>query len=219
MSKLFPQTQLKKPDDACELWLLRHAETVAAVAGKPFPLSGGHGDPELSELGLKQAEQLAERLKDIPFDALYVTSLQRTVQTILPFATMREMKMIVEPELREVYLGDWEAGLFREKVYNNDPLLLEAMRQQRWDVIPGAESNEALEERVMGALRRISNAHPSQRVLIVTHGGVIGTIISYATGAQPFAFMGPHNASISRVFIKDEWMRVRGFNDYAHLES
>jgi 2,3-bisphosphoglycerate-dependent phosphoglycerate mutase len=47
---------------------------------------------------------------------------------------------------------------------------------------------------------------------------VIGEALAQASGAEPFAFIGPNNASISQMFVTpDKWV-VRRFNDASHLE-
>ena len=91
------------------------------------------------------------------------------------------------------------------------------MRQERWDVIPGAERQEAFAARVAGAVERIAAAHPDERVVAFVHGGVIGQIMSHATGAGGFAFAGADNGSIHRVVVTAERWHVRSFNDTAHL--
>ena len=91
--------------------------------------------------------------------------------------------------------------------------------EQRWDVIPGAESPESLRARVRGALERIVAAHPDERVVVVTHGGVIAEIMAQvADTRRPFAFLGCDNASISQVVaFAGRWI-LRRFNDTAHLD-
>ena len=66
----------------------------------------------------------------------------------------------------------------------------------------------------------ISTAHPDQRVVVVSHGGVIGELVRAACdGGRPFAFVGADNGSISHlVATGDRWI-VRRFNDTAHLED
>ena len=49
---------------------------------------------------------------------------------------------VVDADLREVYLGEWEGGLLRQKAVDRDPLFDEVLREQRWDVVPGAESRK-----------------------------------------------------------------------------
>ncbi len=185
---------------------------------KPFPLMGGHADPELSENGREQAERLAERLARQPIDAIYVTSLRRTAQTAAPLAKRLGLAPRVEPDLREVHLGEWEAGRFRKMVADNHPIAQRMWAEERWDVIPGAEPADAFAARTGGAIRRIAAAHPDQRVAVVVHGGVIAVLLAMATRSRPFAFLGADNASISRLVITPERWILRVYNDTGHLE-
>jgi probable phosphoglycerate mutase len=157
------------------------------------------------------------RLAQEPFDALYVSTLQRTVQTAAPLVARSGMTPIVDADLREVFLGDWEGGLLRLKAADDDPMFLEVMAEQRWDVIPGAESREVFGGRLRDAVERIVAAHPGGRVVVFSHGAAIGEILAQATASSPFAFVGPDNASISRLVVTpDRWI-IRGYNDTAHL--
>jgi len=213
----YRQQPLLPPDGALDLLLVRHGQSQAYVEGTPFPLAGGHGDPPLSPDGHEQARRLGDRLAKAGLDAIYVTTLVRTAQTAAPLAERLGMTPLVEAGLREVYLGEWESGLFRKKVADGDPVALRAFEQERWDVIPGAEPAAALAARVAAAVGRLAAAHPGQRVAAFTHGGVICQALAHASGSRPFAFLGADNASISRLFVAgDRWM-VRGFNDTAHL--
>jgi probable phosphoglycerate mutase len=203
---------------AVDIMLIRHGESQAYTPGTPFPLAGGHGDPPLAPQGHEQAKLLAERLAGTRIDAIYVTSLRRTAQTAAPLAERLGLTPLVEPDLREVHLGDWEAGEYRQRVAERDPLVREAFARERWDVIPGAEAPAVFGARVRGAIERIAAAHHDQQVAVFAHGGVIGEVLAQASGSRPFAFLSADNASISRIVITDERWFVRGFNDTAHLE-
>jgi len=54
---------------------------------------------------------------------------------------------------------------------------------------------------------------------VFSHGAAIGEILAQATGSTPFAFVGPDNASISKLVVAPERWIVRGYNDTAHLEG
>ena len=125
----------------------------------------------------------------------------------------------VERDLREVHLGEWEGGVYRQKVIEGDPLGVRILAEQRWDVIPGAEAAEDFARRVRGAVERIAAAHPDQRVAVFAHGGTIGEILHQATGSQPFAFMGADNASISHVVVSGDHWILRRYNDTSHLSA
>ncbi len=216
----YRQTRFQRPPGSTELLLVRHGESEAMVIGRPFPLVDGHGDPELAPLGRQQAERLADRLTGHPIDAIYVSTLRRTHQTAAPLATRLGIEPVVERDLREVYLGEWEGELYRKHMAEGHPLALKVISEQRWDAIPGAEAPASITTRVRGALDRIVAAHPDQCVVLVSHGGIIGEILAQVTQAgRPFAFLGASNASISQVVAFNGRWILRRFNDTAHLAA
>lgn len=219
MTEGFRQHSYQPPAGATEIILVRHGESRAATKENPFPLVDGHGDPELHPNGEHQAIAVGERLKDEDIKAIYVTSLQRTVQTAAPLAGHLGLATKVEADLREVCLGEWEGGVLRMKAAAGDPLFVQMQAEERWDVIPGAESWDTLNARITAGLTRIYQAHPDQKVVAVVHGGVIGHILAHATGASPFAFNGADNGSISRIVMHDQGIKVRSFNDNLHVQS
>ncbi len=203
---------------AADILLIRHGESQPYTPGIPFPTADGHGDPPLAPEGHEQAKLLADRLASAGIDAIYVTSLCRTAQTAAPLAGRLGLVPVVEPDLREVHLGEWEAGEYRQRVAERDPLVLEVFAQERWDLIPGAEASAAFSARVRAAIERLAGAHHDQRLAVFTHGGVIAETLAQASGSRPFAFLTADNASISRLIVTDERWIVRLFNDTAHLE-
>src|SRR3954452_4028621 len=133
---------------AAELLLVRHGESAAAVEGESFPLVDGQGDPPLHDEGHRQAQLVADRLEHENVTAIYVSTLQRTAQTAAPLASRLGITPVVEADIREVHLGDWEGGVFRKHVLEGHPLALKMRAEQRWDVIPGAEPADAFRERL-----------------------------------------------------------------------
>jgi len=214
----YPQVRFTPPQGSTELILVRHGQSVPARPGQPFPLVDGQGDPELSEEGREQAEQVARRLATESIEAIYVTPLRRTAETAAPLARLLGLAPEVEPGLREVHLGEWEGGIYRQRLAERHPLARRLFEEQRWDVIPGAEPNEDFAARVRQAVTRVAVAHAGQRVAVFTHGGTIGQILSQASGSRPFAFLGSDNGSISHIVVADGRWIVRRYNDTAHLE-
>jgi probable phosphoglycerate mutase len=215
----FSQVPYEGPPGSTELYLVRHGASADAVEGEEFELVGGHGDPPLSDIGRQQAELVGERLAKLPFDALYVTNLRRTAETAAPLVRLTGMTPIVEPDLREVRLGEWEGGLFRQKVADADPVAVRMLSEERWDVVPGAESTAEFTSRIHAGIERIAAAHPSGRVVVFSHGAAIGEVLAHATGSRPFAFLMSDNTAIARLVITPERWILRGFNDTAHLAS
>lgn len=217
MSNEARQHRFKPAPGACDMLLIRHGETQAAKRGEMFPMVDGQGDPALRLEGEAQALAVGERLKREAIAAIYVTTMRRTHQTAAPLAEALGITPKVEADLREVFLGDWDGGEFRFRAAENDPAILRAREKECWGELPGAETFEALQTRVVRGLRRIAAAHPDQLVAVVVHGGVVGAALSAATGSRNFGFNGADNGSISRVVIHGEQMILRGFNDVAHL--
>jgi len=215
----FVQRRYEVPPGATDLLLVRHGASASYVDGNPFDLVDGHGDPPLSANGVAQAELVCARLAATGVDAIYVSTLRRTAQTAAPLAAALALIPRVEADIREVHLGEWEGGSFRKHVADGHPIAVRMAAEERWDVIPGAESSDALAGRVRAAIERIAAAHPGRRVAAFTHGGVIGQALALASGSRPFAFLGAENTSISRLVIVGERWIVRGFNDTAHLDS
>lgn len=216
------QHRFTPPPGATTIFLVRHGESAPERADRPFPLRDGHSDPPLAPTGELQARRVGERLaveheSGSTIDAVYVTPLQRTLQTATPLLGRIGVRPEVTADLREVFLGEWEQQ-FRARVAARDPVAVEMFTSERWDVIPGAEPAEAFATRTRRGIESIATAHPDRRVVAVVHGGVIGQVLAMATGSSPFAFVGADNASISElVIVPGERWRLRRFNDVAHL--
>ena len=204
----------------------------------------GHGDPALAPEGEAQAALVAERLAGEPLSGLFVTTLKRTAQTAAPLAARLGLEPVVIADLREVRLGEWEGGEFRIRAAEGDPIALQAVAEERWDVIPGAETMEsfavrvravaeerwdvipgaetmaAFGQRVRAGLEAVVAAAGPGVAVAVVHGGVIGELCRQATGSRPFAFVHSDNASLSRLVVLHGggWL-LRSFNDTAHLRA
>ena len=155
--KEYRQARFERPRGATEILLVRHGESQRARPGHMFPMKDGHGDPELAEEGRLQAQLLGERLRHLPIDAVYVTKLRRTSETAAPLCRHLNISPIVEPNLHEVGLGEWEGGVFRIKVAENDPLVFKMLEKQRWDIVPGAEPENVFHERIQKGIARYSS--------------------------------------------------------------
>ncbi len=213
----YRQYRFTPPPGASDILLVRHGESQPAKLDEPFTLVDGQADPPLDPRGHDEAERVAGRLAGQRLGAIYVTTLRRTVETAAPLAERLGLTPRVEPALREVHLGEWEGAEFRARVQAQDPIVRAMFAEERWDLIPGAESNEALVARLRAGIGRIAATHADERVAVFTHGGVIATLATLATGARPFAFLGADNGSITHLVVDDDRWILRRFNDTGHL--
>jgi broad specificity phosphatase PhoE len=145
--------------------LARHGETDWNREGR----FQGWADPPLNELGRAQARDLAARLADDPFDAVYSSDLRRAHETALIVAEPHRVPVVADRGLREVDVGSW-SGLTRAEIDERFP------GHERHD----GETRDAHSIRVVAALERIAHAHPGERVLVVSHGGSLGALRRHA---------------------------------------
>lgn len=204
------------PSDAfrTELLLIRHGQSAAVVPGAP-----GSSDPPLSELGRDQAAALADRLAPRRIDAVYASNLARSVETAEPIAAGRGAAIIRDRDLREVDLGQWSNGGYRQRAAANDPEFLRFVAAGRWDLIPGSEGDGPFRHRVMTAVHRLASAHVEQSVAVVCHGGVVNAVLAEILGIERSTFTPVENTSVTIVRFdaaSDRWLVVT-LNDAAHL--
>jgi probable phosphoglycerate mutase len=213
----YRQFRFSAPAGATDILLIRHGESMPARLDAPAPVADGQADPDLDGRGIDEAERVAARLASEEVSAIYVSSLRRTAQTAAPLAARLGIEPRVDPDLREVHLGEWEGATFRIRIAERDPLAMQMFQEQRWDMIPGAEAFDALLKRIRHSIERIAAAHVDQRVVVFSHGGVIAMILHMATQCAPFAFLGADNGSITHLVVTPEHWVVRRFNDTGHL--
>src|SRR3954447_10391944 len=219
MPETYHQRQFALPPGATEVILVRHGASAPAVPGEPLPLPDGHGDPPLAPEGAAQAEASAERLAGEGVSGIFGTPLQRTHATAAPLSERTGLPAAVVPDLREVSLGEWEGGEFRIRMAEGDPIAIQAVAQESWEVIPGAETMASLAQRVRAGIEAVvALAGAGARVAAIVHGGVIGEACRQATGSRPFAFVHSDNGSLTRLIVLPDggWL-LRSFNDTAHL--
>lgn len=204
-----------REDIVTEIFLVRHGQTVSNVQGR----IQGHSDSPLSEQGKKEVERLASRLKDLTFSALWSSDLGRAMATSEILAKSLDLPIQPQLKLREVSFGEVE-GMTWEEVRDLHGKLNEAWYQHHADVrMPGGESREEVTYRVVGLLESWAVEHAGQRILAVTHGGVLACIFSWLLqiprGVRPLCAVD--NAAISILQHKNERWKIKTWNDGWHL--
>jgi probable phosphoglycerate mutase len=160
------------------MMLVRHGATPNNVEAR----FTGQTDVPMSPLGERQAEAVARRLAASSFDLIVSSDLSRAQGTASRIAAGRACELRLDPELREVSLGAWE-GLRVTEVEARSRDELRAWRSEAADFAPPeGESLAGFSRRVARALRRWADPRWGDRVLLVTHGGVIGIALCLALG-------------------------------------
>ena len=149
------------------LYITRHGETDYNVKN----LVCGISDARLTEKGIEQAKKLAVSLQSVNYRYLYVSPLQRAVDTA-NLANVRQLEMIVEPRIIEINFGKYEGINRKDEGFLNNKHNL-AFRY------PGCESFIELCKRVYEFLDEIKNQAVDNDVLLVCHGAVCRAVHSY----------------------------------------
>jgi 2,3-bisphosphoglycerate-dependent phosphoglycerate mutase len=214
MANPVPQPALFAPTAfPTELLLVRHGQSAAIVPGTPE----SH-DPPLSELGASQAAKLAERLAPKQLDAVYASDTARASATAAVLAEPRGLQVVIRTDLREVDLGEWSGGGFRQRAAAGDPAFIAFAEAGRWDLVPGSEGDERLRARATGAVDEIAATHPGGTIAIVCHGGFINAYLTATLGIERSLCFAIDNTSVTIVRAGDGGRRmVITVNDCNHL--
>lgn len=212
------QRALTAPEGAHEVLLVRHgACDPPAVDG----LIGGRSDPSLNERGRGEAAAVTARLRDLPVAAVFATPLRRTSETGAGLASAHGLEPRVLDDLVEVYLGEWEGHGIAERGARGDAELARVLREQRWELIPGAEPAAVFAERVRRGVEQVADAGGEGSVAVAfTHSAVIAEFCRQVTGSEPFAFLHNSNGSVTRLFrLPDRRWVLVSFNESEHLQG
>jgi probable phosphoglycerate mutase len=214
MSEPVPQPGLLATEAfPTEVLLIRHGRSADVIPGAPDSF-----DPPLHEQGLLQVTALAERLDGKHLDAVYSSDLARAVQTATPLAQPRGLSVVTRTDLREVHLGDWEGGEFRRRAAALDPDFIRFAEAGRWDAIPGAERDEDLRARTLGAVQELAATHAGGNIAVVCHGGVINAVLAELLRIERSTFTVVENTGITVIrFAADGRALVVTTNDTHHL--
>jgi probable phosphoglycerate mutase len=198
-----------------EFLVIRHGETAWNAQTR----IQGHLDSPLNEEGLAQALLVGERLQREQFSTLYCSDLGRALQTVQPIADRTGHDIVREPRLRERHLGVFQGltGAECEARYAQDYARFKSRDPDH--VVPGGESIRQLFERVSSIFRDLAARHPDERVVVVTHGGVLDALHRFAGNVpleQARAF-SIYNASLNIIVCEDERWSIARWGDITHL--
>ena len=161
-----------------EFLLVRHGET----AWNRELRFQGQRDIPLNDMGWEQARRVAVRLGGEAADVLLSSDLLRARETAQPTGDAKALALVLEPDLREQSFGLVE-GLTAHEIRAQHPEVL--AHWARFDAdyqIPHGESVRQFSARVLGAMQRLAQQHVGQRLIVVTHGGVLDMIYRSAKG-------------------------------------
>lgn len=154
--------------------LLRHGETELGGGLR------GSLDDALTARGWQQMQDaVAERG---PWDRIISSPLQRCRLFAEALAARRQLPLSLEPGLQELHFGDWEGRSAAELMQTDERGLGLFWSDPYGFTPPNGEPVLEFSTRVLGAVARLHQAWPGQRLLVVSHGGVMRLLLARARG-------------------------------------
>ena len=199
-----------------KIYLIRHAE----AEGNLYRRIHGQYDSLVTPRGYRQIEALAERFRDVKIDALYASDLRRTQITAGAILKYHDLKLNIDPRLKEVSMGIWEDETWGTVVaedpeqffyFSNDP--------EKWN-IPGGESFLHLRERITEAVLDLAARHDGQTIACVSHGMAIRAFISGVLGVpseEICKVQHGDNTCVALLEVENGRVEIEYYNDNSHL--
>lgn len=200
------------------LYITRHGETEWNTEKR----MQGWSDSNLTKKGKEHAVLLGSRLKEVQFEAIYSSPSNRAEMTASLIKGDREIPMIFDERLREIYMGIWEGKTFSYIKDNhpdefhsfwNTPHLYESM---------GGENFNELINRILTCLGTIQGKHESGNILIVTHSVVIKALLAHFKKLPLEKLWDPpfiHDTSLTVIELLEKGSKIVMEGDLLHRET
>lgn len=206
-----------------DLIFIRHGEKFEGTE-KYYNTEKKYPDAPLTELGIKQAEALGQRLSTKKVDKVYCSDLLRTVQTAEIINKYIKSSIVIREELREIHMGRFHLQN-EDMIKAENPYFWNLWSSRLYDIpYMEGESGNDVRLRVLKVIDEIISLD-YDRVLLVTHGGVIRVMVSHFLGLSMEKRLRigmppePCGMTIVRYQKEDKEFYVHTVNDAAHIEG
>ena len=200
-----------------KIYLIRHGQTEHNDKGI---VQGRYINSTLSALGYKQAYAFYSAYKDVPFQKIYTSTLQRSIQTVQQFIDLG-LPHEKLPGLDEICWGDSE-GLHADGENN----------KRYWDIIGtwkqgnleprlnGGENPIDLQKRQQVALNHIAS-QPEDLVLVCMHGRALKIMLAWITGLHMKEMDSFDHDNLSLYILEysnNQWA-IQTHDERSHLQN
>ena len=154
-----------------KIYVTRHGQTDWNVQGK----TQGRTDIELNEVGIEQAKQTKEELKNVDIDLIICSPLKRARKTAEIINETKKVPIIFDKGIEERGFGEFEGKIGKEiqdEIWNSEILDNYNLNKQ----YKGVETIQDLCNRVWNLIDELKEDYTEKNILIVTHGGVTRAI-------------------------------------------
>ena len=177
-----------------KIYLIRHGETTGDLENR----YGGDYDDSLTEEGLKQAEQLAEELKDLGIEEIYSSPLTRARLTTSKLCDKHRCKVVTLPGVKERNFYGILTGMTKEEAFQKHADIVHLL-EDRNNTLPGGDSYGDFSSRVEEAWDQITDP-TYETAAVVKNAGPIRCIFRDILGKGELGKIG----DCSYVYLSDE---------------
>lgn len=199
-----------------ELYIVRHGQTIWNTEKR----MQGRKNSSLTEKGIRQANALAEKIKNIDFNVIYSSPLGRAMRTAEILRAQKNIPIIKDDRLMEIDLGDWE-GLDQEEIKAKNPKELHNFWTNPKIYKPdNGEKFDEVKVRTVSFIKDIMNKCEGEQVLIVTHTITLKTMMAYFENRPLDKFWDSpyvYQTSLSKVNINKGKFEIVLYADHSHL--
>ncbi len=217
MNDVYSSRMKPRIDSPTEFILARHGETEWNTRG----VMQGHLDSPLTPTGIEQAHILGRRIARIQPDHIYSSDLGRAHGTAQIIAHYYPKPIHLDAGLREKNVGIFQGYDWQTIKQTFSDTYRDFSEADPDYAIPDGESYNQFIQRVVATLEQIAARHPGERILIVSHGGIVSALFRHILGiplSAPRRYR-LKNTSITRIVIENgEWF-IDTFGDTSHLEG
>ena len=199
-----------------EIILARHGETAWNVE----EIFRGRIDVELNETGLKQAELLAEYLREKEIEAVYSSPLRRALNTAQAVGDIHQLKVETVHGLIDMDFGEWQGLSVREVEERYKECYTDWINRPEKVKIPGGENLDDVRERATDVIDHLVEKH-KRTVFIVSHRVVNKVLICALLGLDNSHFWNIRQDTcgiIIFIYENGRYILTR-HNDTSHLKS
>jgi broad specificity phosphatase PhoE len=203
------QQLIERSDVRGAAMLMRHGETDWNREGRVM----GRNPIELNERGRGQVEAAARLVQSIRPDLIVTSPLVRARQSAeIMSVGLGGVQIVEEAGIAEVLYGRWEGMVYHDLIA--DPYYAEYRKSPIEKPTPGGETIPQVQARGVGAVTRVLSANPDRRILFVSHGDIIRTVLCHFMRLELpfFNRLRIDNASISTVQVSGKFAELKFLN-------
>ncbi len=199
-----------------KIYFIRHGETEY----NRLNIVQGRGvDSDLNALGRWQAAAFHHIYRDIPFEAVFTSTLQRTHQTVAGFIGLAGLPFITLPDLDEMHWGWFEGRPASPELRGMFQKVTMEWSAGNYDyAFADGENATQLAERISRALAYLGS-RPEKTLLVCSHGRALRCLLCLAKGLplSEMAVINPKNTGLFLANFDGSTFTFELENDTQHL--